>query len=68
MKHKFEKVICVDTPYRPDKGSFARTTRVVDDRHKVDHWYFCRDIFHNILFNLIKRYKKDVLKKDQIYF
>jgi hypothetical protein len=52
MKHKFEKVICVDTPYRPDKGSFARTTRVVDDRHKVDHWYFCRDIFHNILFNL----------------
>lgn len=52
MKLKFDKIICIDTPYKPTNGSFARTNKIVEDRHKIDHWYLCRDIFHNILFNL----------------
>ena len=51
-RRKFDKVVLVDTPYRPNHGSFARTNKIVDERHQIDHWYFCRDIFHNLLFNL----------------
>jgi len=51
-RQKFDQVVLVDTPYRPNQGSFARTNKIVEERHQVDHWYFCRDVFHNLLFNL----------------
>jgi hypothetical protein len=46
------EIIFVDTPYNPNCGAFARTQKIEDDRHKVDHWFFCRDLFHNVLWNL----------------
>ena len=42
----------IDTPYCPDPGKFARTQKINGAKHKVDHWFYCRDIFHNILWNL----------------
>jgi len=46
------EVIFIDTPYSPSPGGFARTQKINGERHKVDHWFFCRDIFHNVLWNL----------------
>jgi hypothetical protein len=49
---KFNQLILLDTPYAPTVGGFARTQKIIGERHKVDHWYYCREIFHNILYNL----------------
>ena len=51
-KKKCHEVILIDTPYCPDPGKFARTQKINGAKHKVDHWFYCRDIFHNILWNL----------------
>lgn len=48
----YHEVIPVDTCYSPCIGGFARTQVIKGNRHRVDHWYSCRDIFHNILWNL----------------
>lgn len=49
---KFHEIVLVDTCYSPSAGGFARTQRINGERHKIDHWFYCRDIFHNVLWNL----------------
>lgn len=49
MKRKYNETIFIETPYRPDLGSFAKTKGLIEGRHKVDHWFYCRELFHNIL-------------------
>jgi hypothetical protein len=51
-KIQFQKIVLLDTPYSPEKGSFARAKKIIGERHKVDNWFYCRDIFHGILWNL----------------
>lgn len=46
------EVVMVETPYCPNPGNFARTQKIIGNKHKIDHWFYCRDIFHNVLWNL----------------
>jgi hypothetical protein len=52
MKHKFDEFMLVDSPYKPSPGMFARCKQILKDRYKIDHWLYCRELFHNHLFNL----------------
>jgi len=54
MKFKFSESQCelVDSAYKPQKGMFAQCKHFKDGRHKIDHWWYCREIFHNVLKNL----------------
>lgn len=52
MTSKFGDVFYVDTPYRPEPGSYARAKDLVGDRYKVSQWYYCRELFHGQLYNL----------------
>lgn len=52
MTNKFSDIIYVDTPYRPEIGSFCKPKSVDDDRYKTEHWYHCRDLIHAQLYNL----------------
>lgn len=46
------ETILVDICYSPTAGNFARTQKIIGERHKIGNWFYCRDIFHNILWNL----------------
>jgi len=48
----FKEVMLVSTKYVPKVGSFARAKKVVDEKHNIMHWYYCRDVFHSLLYNL----------------
>jgi hypothetical protein len=48
----FEEVILVDTSVRPEMGCFARFKTFDDGRYKINNWFYCRDVFHNILCRL----------------
>lgn len=52
MTRKFGDVVYIDTPYRPESGSFCKPKDIVNDRYKVGQWYYCRDLFHSHLCNL----------------
>lgn len=52
MKVKFDKYERVSTPYHPDKGMFGRVKSVKDGWYRIEHWTRCRELFHNILFNV----------------
>lgn len=52
MRNDFGDVLYVDTPYRPESGSFSKPRYTNADRHKVTQWYYCRDLFHGQLLNL----------------
>lgn len=49
---KFGEVLYIDTPYRPEAGSFCKPKEMVEDRYRVGQWYYCRDLFHGQLYNL----------------
>jgi hypothetical protein len=46
------EVVLIDTPYCPDAGNFARTRKIIEEKYKIDNWFYCRDLFHNVLWNL----------------
>lgn len=52
MTSKFGDVVYIDTPYRPEAGSFCKPKDIDGDRYKVGQWYYCRDLFHGQLYNL----------------
>lgn len=52
MTRKFGDVIYINTPYRPEAGSFCKPKDIDGDRYKVGQWYYCRDLFHSQLYNL----------------
>ena len=52
MKPQFNDLVLIETAYRPDVGSFAKSKSSCEGRHKVDHWFYCREIFHHVLFRL----------------
>ena len=45
-------VLFIDTIYRPGPGSFSRPKKIENDRYKVEHWHYCRELFHGQLYNL----------------
>lgn len=49
---KFNDVLHVSTPYRPEAGSFAVCKKFDGYSHKVVQWHYCRDVFHPQLYNL----------------
>lgn len=49
---KFGNILYIDTPYRPEAGSFCKPKDKDGDRYKVGQWYYCRDLFHSQLYNL----------------
>ena len=49
MKYKFDKYELVDSAYKPQKGMYARMKCFKDGRYKIDHWWYCREIFHTVL-------------------
>ena len=49
---KFGNILYIDTPYRPEPGSFSKPKDADGDRYKVGQWYYCRDLFHGQLYNL----------------
>lgn len=52
MTNKFGDIYYIDTPYRPEAGSFSKPSDNRGNRYKVAHWYYCRDLFHTQLYNL----------------
>lgn len=52
MTSKFGDVVYIDTPYRPETGSFCKPKEINGDRYKVGQWHYCRDLFHNQFCNL----------------
>ena len=52
MTIKFGDILYIDTPYRPQTGSFSKLRELNGDRYKADIWYVCRDLFHGVLYNL----------------
>lgn len=52
MKSKFGDILYIDTPYRPESGSFCKPKKIENDRYRVGQWYYCRDLFHGHLLNL----------------
>lgn len=57
----FGDMLYVDTPYRPEFGSFSKPVGVshgvdvsteLPPRYKVSQWNYCRDLFHGQLYNL----------------
>jgi hypothetical protein len=52
MNIKFGDVLYIDSPYRPEPGSFCKSNNMEGDRYKVGQWYYCRDLFHHQLYNL----------------
>jgi hypothetical protein len=48
----FSEVLYVDTHYQADIGGFCKPHAIEDNRHKLFQWYYCRDLFHNHLYNL----------------
>jgi hypothetical protein len=49
---KYGDIIYVETPYRPEPGSFCMSKSNDGIRHKVRGWHYCRDIFNGQLYNL----------------
>ena len=49
---KTAEVILVESPYCAKAGNFARTHYINGKKHKLDHWFYCRDLFHNVSWNL----------------
>jgi len=48
----FNNVLYIDTPYRPEVGSFSKPKEGhACGRYKVGQWYYCRDLFHGQLYN-----------------
>lgn len=47
----FNDVVYIDTPYRPEAGSFSKPKEESGGRYKVGQWYYCRDLFHGQLYN-----------------
>lgn len=47
----FNEVVYIDSPYRPEAGSFAKPNNFDGERYKVVQWYYCRDLFHSRLYN-----------------
>jgi hypothetical protein len=45
-------VLYIDTPFRPEAGSFGKSRSMEADRYKVGHWHYCRELFHGQLHNL----------------
>lgn len=43
------QVVYIDCLLRPEKGSFARTKKMVRGRHLIDYWFFCREVFHHLV-------------------
>lgn len=52
MYQDFNKVYYIDTPYRPDPGSFAKFKSFKDDRYAIGIWHTCRELFHTHLSGL----------------
>lgn len=45
-------VLYIDTPFRPEAGSFGKSKSKEADRYKVGQWHYCRELFHGQLQNL----------------
>lgn len=45
-------VLKIDTPFRPEAGSFGRSKSKEAERYKVGQWHYCRELFHGQLQNL----------------
>jgi hypothetical protein len=52
MSNRFGDVLYINTPYRPESGSFCKPGEMIGNRYKVGQWYYCRDLFHAQLPNL----------------
>lgn len=48
----FGDILYIDTPYKPETGSFSKSKGIENGRHRVGTWYYCRDLFHAQLYNL----------------
>lgn len=52
MTRKFNEVLQISTPYRPETGSFASYKKFDGEKYRIINWHYCRDIFHPQLYNL----------------
>lgn len=52
MVGKWGDLLYIDTPFRPEAGSFCKPRDMHGDRYKVGQWYYCRELFHSQLYNL----------------
>lgn len=41
-----EPTLYIDTPYRPDPGSFCRPKDVINGRYRAGTWFDCREVWH----------------------
>lgn len=46
----FDKVLLINTPYRPSSGSFSKAKKFKDNRYEINRWYDCRDLFQSHLY------------------
>lgn len=46
VTNRREAVLYIDTPYRPEPGSFCKPRSVVSGRYAAGQWYNCREIWH----------------------
>jgi hypothetical protein len=47
----FDKVLLINTPYRPSSGSFfKKAKKFKDNRYEINRWYDCRDLFQSHLY------------------
>lgn len=52
MTTKFGDLLFIDTPHRPEPGSFCKAKDLVGNRYKTGQWHYCREVFHTQLYNL----------------
>jgi hypothetical protein len=52
MPSKSGDVVLINCALRPGRGCFARSKRMCEGRYFINHWYFCREIFHGLLHEL----------------